>query len=428
INSNKMYDNAFEWRFEFPEVLNDEGDFIGFDAVIGNPPYIFTRGEGFTESEKEYFYSNFKQQDYQLNTFTLFTENGYNLIKEKGFFGYIMPNNWLTISSDKKFRDFIISNSSDLIIINNIHKVFIGANVDTSILLLKKNSPDFVTLIESPFPNVYNIISQQNYRTLLNKPVIHIRKQDDGLLIIDKISSHSSLLESIVSVSTGLKAYQTGKGKPPQSNEDKENRVYHSIKKINKNYGKYLQGVDVKRYSLAWSGEYLCYGDWLAEPRKSVPFKGPRILVRQIPSALPYMINAVYTEDAYYNDINSMVIFSNEKESLKFILGILNSRVISFWFNKEFDKMQRNIFPQFKVNELKKFPIPALDLSKKDDIKKKDKLVALVDKMLGLKAETQPQLKAIRQIDDEIDRFVYSLYNLADEEINIIVSFNEIKK
>jgi hypothetical protein len=432
INSNKMYDNAFEWRFEFPEVLNDEGDFVGFDAVIGNPPYIFTRGEGFTETEKKYFYSNFKQQDYQLNTFTLFTENGYNLIKVKGCFGYIMPNNWLTISSDKKFRDFIISNTSNLVIINNIHKVFIGANVDTSILLFKKDAPDCVTLIESPFPNIYNTISQQDYHHLLNKPVIHIRKQDGSLLIIDKINTRSCLLESIVSVSTGLKAYQTGKGKPPQSDEDKEKRVYHSTKKVNRNYGKYLQGVDVKRYALTWSGEYLCYGDWLAEPRKSVPFNGPRILVRQIPSALPYMINAVYIEDAYYNDINSMVIFSHEKECLKYILGILNSKVISFWFNKEFDKMQRNIFPQFKVNELKKFPIPLLDLSKKDDIKKKDRLVALVDKMLGLQIESQPtptQLKAIRQTDDEIDKFVYGLYDLKEEEIDIIAAAsNEVQK
>jgi hypothetical protein len=94
--------------------------------------------------------------------------------------------------------------------------------------------------------------------------------------------------------------------------------------------------------------------------------------------------------------------------------------------------MQRNIFPQFKVNELKKFPIPSLNLSKKDDIRKKDRLVTLVDKMLGLQVENQHnsvQLKAIRQTDDEIDRFVYSLYDLAEEEINIITATsNEVLK
>jgi hypothetical protein len=116
------------------------------------------------------------------------------------------------------------------------------------------------------------------------------------------------------------------------------------------------------------------------------------------------MINAVYTEEAYYNDINSMVIFSNDKECLKFILGILNSKAISFWFNKEFDKMQRNIFPQFKVNELKTFPVPVLDFARKEDPKKKDGLVSLVDRMLNLKVRDNPspaQVKEINQINDK---------------------------
>jgi hypothetical protein len=107
--------------------------------------------------------------------------------------------------------------------------------------------PNHVTLIESLLPNVYNIISRQDYHNLLNKPVIHIRKQDDGLIVVEKINARSCLLESVASVSTGRKTYQTGKGKPPKSNEDKENRIYHSTKKV-------------KRYSLVWSGEYLCYG------------------------------------------------------------------------------------------------------------------------------------------------------------------------
>ena len=146
-------------------------------------------------------------------------------------------------------------------------------------------------------------------------------------------------------------------------------------------------------------------------------------MVRQIPSALPYMINAVYAENHYYNDINSMVIFSDDVKRLKFILGILNSKLISFWFNKEYDKMQRNIFPQFKVNELKSFPIPSLDLSKKADIEKQEQLIALVDEMLEIKSREQTNdaiLKEIQRVDEEIDRFVYMLFYLLDNEIKII--------
>jgi len=419
--------NCFDWdgKDGFPEIFKNGG----FDVVIGNPPYVFTRGEGFTSTEKEYYNAKFKQQNYQLNTFAMFTEQAHNMLRADGAFGFIIPNNWLTISSMKKFRDFIISYTGNLIIVNNLYKVFSGANVDTSLLIFIKDKPNDVTLIESPSPTIYNTISKINYQKLLDKPIIQISKQDSSLQIITKIHEYSCPLGDIVTVSTGLKAYQIGKGNPPQTKKEKEQRIYHSTKKINKSYGKYLQGVDVKRYVLTWSGEYLNYGDWLAEPRKSIPYKGSRILIRQIPSKLPYMINAVYTEDHYFYDINSMVIFTNNGTNLKYILGILNSKLISFWFNKAFDKLQRNIFPQFKVNELKQFPFPVLHLSEKSDKIKHDTIISLVDKMLDLKKkendEPNQQLKTMisRQIDSvdkEIDTAVYKLYNLTDDEIKVV--------
>jgi thymidylate synthase len=73
IKSNKIYENAFEWRFEFPEVLNNEGDFVGFDVVLGNPPYIYAR-DNFNESIKKYFYDNYLAIDNQINSYVLFLE------------------------------------------------------------------------------------------------------------------------------------------------------------------------------------------------------------------------------------------------------------------------------------------------------------------------------------------------------------------
>jgi type I restriction-modification system DNA methylase subunit len=71
----------------------------GFDVMIGNPPYVFTRNEGISETDKNYYLSNFKKSTYQLNTYTLFTERSYNLLKENGSLGFIIPNNWITIST-----------------------------------------------------------------------------------------------------------------------------------------------------------------------------------------------------------------------------------------------------------------------------------------------------------------------------------------
>jgi hypothetical protein len=185
---------------------------------------------------------------------------------------------------------------------------------------------------------------------------------------------------------------------------------------MDKSYRPYLEGKDVKRYKIGWSGLYLKYGDNLAAPRKSELFKGERILVRQIPSPLPYSINAAITDKNYVNDINSMIIISPSKYSLKYLLGIINSKVITYWFDITFDKLQRGIFPQFKVNELSQFPIPQLDLSKKTDKDKHDKLVSLVEKI-----NNQSLLdNEFDKINKQIDKIVYSLFALNEVEISEI--------
>jgi hypothetical protein len=397
--------------------LNDDGDFMGFDAVIGNPPYIFTRGEGFSVSEKEYYYFRFKNQNYQLNTFTLFTEFALALLRCRGSFGYIMPNNWLTIGTSKKFREFLLSNTGNVTIINNLHKVFYEANVDTSILLFTKTAPTEVTLIESPRPEEYNVVSVLKPDSLLKEKIIQIKThKGNSDNIIKKIEYNTIALGSIVTVKSGLKAYETGKGNPVQTDEMKNNRIYHSKKKEDKYYRPYLEGKDVKRYKIDWSGLYLRYGDNLAAPRKPELFKGERILVRQIPSLPPYSINAVLTDKNYVNDINSMIITSPAEYSLKYVLGVINSSVITYWFDITFDKLQRGIFPQFKVNELAQFPIPKLDLSKKRDRNLYEKIISLVDSINNQSLSAHEFLK----INEQIEKLVFTLFNLTEEEIRII--------
>jgi hypothetical protein len=329
-----------------------------------------------------------------------------------------MPNNWLTIGTSKKFRDFLISNTGNVTIVNNLHKVFYEANVDTSILLFEKIAPTDVTLIESPNPEEYNVVSVLKPDSLLNEKSIQIKthKNNSDKSIINKIELNTLILSSIVTVKSGLKAYETGKGNPIQTDAMKASRIYHSKKKENKYYRPYLEGKDVKRYKIDWSGLYLKYGDNLAAPRKPELFKGERILVRQIPSLPPYSINAVLTDKNFVNDINSMIIISPIEYSLKYILGIINSSVITYWFDITFDKLQRGIFPQFKVNELAQFPIPRLDLSKKRDKNLYDKIISLVD---SINNQSLPAHEFLR-INEQIEKIVFTLFNLTKEEIKII--------
>ena len=156
-------------------------------------------------------------------------------------------------------------------------------------------------------------------------------------------------------------------------------------------------------------------------------FIGERILVRQIPNKLPYCIHACYVKEHIINDNNSMIIkIKNDIYNIKFILGIINSKLISFWFEHTFAKNSRKIFPQFKVKELSLFPIIKLD---EKNLELQNKIIGLVDNIIILNEklilEKNPNSitiinRQINALDKQIDALVYKLYNLNDEEIKII--------
>lgn len=412
---------AFNWKQEFLEVFDQKG----FSVIIGNPPYVFARGKSFDDSVKKYFYENYKLANYQLNTYLLFIERAYNLLRHGGYFGFIVPNTWLTINTFAPLRKFLIEEIGSLQVINIYDKVFGDANVDTCLLIFKKGRRSKVTLGEFKEGKL-KIVGKFTPDTFKgNNYIINISlaKNKDKMMILKKVSEESKQLKESATASTGLKAYQVGKGKPVQTEEIKNGRIFHSERKKDETYTKYLEGRDVVRYALGWSGEYLSYGDWLAETRKSVPFEGKRILVRQIPSHPPYAINAVFTEEKYLNDINSMVVFDFKTDPL-FILAVLNSKLTTFWFVNTFDKFQRKTFPQFKVKELAIFPIPSASQSEQEKIAKKAQTMLDLNKELRATSANTDRHNSLKQeiekLDREIDEEIYKIYRLTNEEIKTI--------
>ncbi|MBN9542722.1 MAG: N-6 DNA methylase [Alphaproteobacteria bacterium] len=423
--------NPFDWQSEFTVVFKDGG----FDAVVGNPPYIFTRDQGISKIDKEYYYKAFKHQNYQLNTYTMFIEHAWNLLNTKGKLGYIIPNNWLSIGTCKPFREFILKTSGDIKIINHQYKVFKGASVDTCTLIFSKIKPSTVEIITAESPNKLQVSKKIKAAEVIKQLALNFSVAENHEEILNKINKCSLTVDKIANVKSGLKAYEIGKGTPLQTKNSMENRIFHSQHKQNETYLKYLKGADVQRFFINWSGEYLSYGKWLASPRDKNLFENERILIRQIPSKPPYCINATYIKDVYLNDINSMIINNSSLYTLLYILSILTSKLISFWFIKTFAKLDRKTFPQFKVYELKSFPIPKLDFSKKSDKVIHDNLSSLAENMLEMNkklvATNNPndKTKIQRQIeatDKEIDFLVYKLYGLTDEEIRIVEE--ELKK
>lgn len=125
-----------------------------------------------------------------------------------------------------------------------------------------------------------------------------------------------------------------------------------------------------------------------------------------------------------------MVIFSPvQRISLKYLLGLINSRLLSAWFLRTFDKLQRRIFPQFKVKELGSFPIRPIDFSNPQHVVWHDKVVELVEQILTLQ-EQRPMARTafdktflqrqINSTDHQIDRLVYEIYGLTEDEIEIV--------
>ena len=142
-------DKAFNWQAEFPQVF-EKG---GFDVVIGNPPYVFARSsdsKGISQEDKNYYYNNYLLAKYQINLYHLFIERGDSLLKNDGYFAYIVPNNWMTINTNVDLRKFILSRSN-IKVVNFQKKVFEAADVDSSIVLYQKNDRNqVVELLESP--------------------------------------------------------------------------------------------------------------------------------------------------------------------------------------------------------------------------------------------------------------------------------------
>lgn len=415
---NPVYASGMEWRMEFPEILGEDGEFLGFDLVIGNPPYIFARNQSFTDEMKAYYTNTYQVSEYQANTYTIFMELAYQLLRKGGTFSYIIPNNFLTIQTNSKVRQFITEKTSDVFLINSLDKIFADASVDNCIIFFKKNAPNWIEVAElshGEYTTIGRVAS--NFFGVYPTFSISMVKYRQAVDIFWKVNNYPKLdrLE-VATVKAGIMAYETGKGKPKMSAQDKNNRIYHSKEKIDDSYRRYLDGENVSRYKLTWNGEYIKYGENLAAMRDPNLFNRPRILVRQIPSKTKYSIEAVYVDCDAINDRNSMII-TDIKINPFYLLGVLNSSVISLWFFMKFDKFQRRLFPQFKVNELGDFPVPnATDSQQKS-------VAILVEQLMDEMKKESPNAELVNQLNFDIDNVVMDLFGLTEEEKQIIRDF-----
>jgi len=379
-------EKAFNWHNEFPEVFAKGG----FDVVIGNPPYVFAR-DNFQQIEKDYFINNYVSAKYQINTYLLFIEKSLNLLRLNGINGLIIPNSWLMIYSGEGLRKYLLDNCKLNQIINLVGYSFEDANVETVILISEKNINNRNNSIKIFLNNgaeFYLSHSKNQIEFENNKGYeFKVFLDDTTDELNSKIISNTEILDSITLIKAGLQAYEKDKGIPKQTAEDVINRPYDYNYKFDENTHRYLDGKDVGRYYISWSGFYLSYGNHLAAPRTFNLFDGKKIIVREITGHFPKCLIATYSEDVYLYNRSNIAILERENSdiSLKYIVAILNSTLLSYYFVKNTAKSVRKLFPKIILNDLRKFPI------KKISFIQQQPYIEKVEQMLALYKELQEQ-------------------------------------
>ncbi|GHR55081.1 type II restriction endonuclease Eco57I subunit R [Helicobacter pylori] len=474
--SGREYQNAFEWRFEFPEVLNDEGDFLGFDCIIGNPPYI--RQEQIREIkpllQKQY-------QDFYNSTadiYTYFFALSYYLLKEKGFSAFITSNKYARAKYGAKLRGLLLKKTTIVSYMElNALKVFESAAVDTSIMSFIKQTPHEECEFNyyEPTPDDKNDL--ESARSLPMK--------QNALSTESFIFANTSLLDlrdKMESIGTPLKDWdiQINYGIKTGANEafiiptEKRDAILNACKTQEERertealIKPILRGKDIKRYSYEWAGEWVIFIPWhfpntnnpknMEENEQDFSIHYP-IIYSHLLSHKDKLLKRNKDETGkryewyclqrwaanYYQDFEKEKIVYGEivqeprfyldngecelgyfyaeatsfiltGEHLRYLLGMLHSKLITFAFKTFYagGGLGESGY-RYKKAFIERLPIPKITKSNKPTA---DKITALVEQILQLKEE-YPKANTQRS-EKEIDALVYQLYNLTDEEIKII--------
>ncbi|RVZ88130.1 class I SAM-dependent DNA methyltransferase [Helicobacter pylori] len=401
--SGREYHNAFEWRFEFPEVLDDEGDFLGFDCIIGNPPYMQVK-KGLYSS---IFYPFSEGKDIgKQNTYKVFIELGFNLTKQKGLISLITQSSIMCDCSAQFTRELLLKYCQIhyFVEFNKKQKLFSNVIQGVCILEFLKDRPNKEHAFKIAINNTQIQINQIQYEQIKQDEILKFFPLYEIPLI------KSGEMEIIRKIKTDKISLRDLLEKSLQGNI---NTIHlKDIQDQKETNGRIYKGANCHRYFL--DTQYLFAKDNQITQQIFEKNYYQNIIVTQ---------NITGTSDAYRIHANLIEVknqemlfldtcnlsYCKEREHAKFLVGLLNSRLLDWLFRKTSTNNHVNLY------ELETLPIPQIT-EKNQELARK--IIALVDKILKSK-EKDPKANTQR-LEKEIDALVYQLYNLTDEEIKII--------
>jgi len=238
----------FHWELEFPEVFfgssGERLDGAGFDAVVGNPPYVVIEGQ-----IEQYLRDTYESPQYFVDLFHVFIEKGIDICRTGGEFGYIIPEPWLTQENTESLRSVVLTNSAIRRVTRFNSKVFADATVDTITLHLKKDSPGDVEIAQwnneidgNMELEVINTVPQTVFADQDSKR-IEVRQTAEEQDLLKRMTESLSTIDDIADVSIGIQAYNSSK----HSKETIDSRAFHADHKASEDHLPEVSGQDVGR-------------------------------------------------------------------------------------------------------------------------------------------------------------------------------------
>ncbi|EAI0889996.1 class I SAM-dependent DNA methyltransferase [Campylobacter coli] len=480
-NLKKEYDNIFnlesnhpfEWRFEFPEILDDDGNFKGFDLIIGNPPYI-------KEAEnKELFTNTKKLRTYQgkMDIWYHFVGRGFDILKNNGYLAFIATNNWVTNSGAKKLRNIVLEESQILSLVDfSSFMVFDSASIQTMIMSFQKTKPpknyEFhfakITTQTPIYEDVINLLknekTQNNEILKINlTPKKFIDKtlnftKSDCEELFNKIQKYGKFYLEEKEVANGIHphydfinnrinsnhnfAFKIGQGIFGLSEEEKEKL---KLTKLENNLVKPYYDTQnfLKFFFKKNNHQWLIYTNSSFEnPNSMDDYPNLKKHLDKFQNVItsdnkPYGLHRARDEKFFtgsprivalrkcvgepkfsYVDFDCYVsatfyVIKTQRINVKYLTAILNSKLIAFWL-KHKGKMQGN---NYQIDKEPLLNIPIVTINSKNQ-KIADELINLVDEIL--KAKEQDKNANTQELENKINSLVYKLYNLTEDEIKII--------